>query len=127
MAAKLEWNKIISQVIATIFSIIIAGACAIIWKGATTVDDKINIQEQKFNALILILEEENKTLINEVKALNEKYNHIISYLKTIQSNTERTISPIILPEPTELTIRREFTIPQLMDQRIRENPIERRF
>ena len=45
---KINWDTVITNVISTFFAAIIIAAAAIIWNGATTVDEKVN--EAKINS-----------------------------------------------------------------------------
>ena len=84
---KLELEKIVGTAVSTMVTAMVIGAAAIVWKGATTVDDKVNqatqdlsIQATYITEAVDMLETEVLELKKLVKALadhQEAFHHEI--------------------------------------------------
>ena len=84
---KLELEKIAGTVVSAVVTAMVIGAAAIVWKGATTVDDKVNrateelsVQSEYITDAVVMLESEVLELKQLVKALadhQKEYDHNI--------------------------------------------------
>jgi hypothetical protein len=84
---KLELEKVAGTVVSAVVTAMVIGAAAIVWKGATTVDDKVNqathdlsVQAAYITKAVDMLEAEVLELKNLVKSLadhQEAYHHNI--------------------------------------------------
>lgn len=84
---KLELEKIAGTAVSAVITAMVIGAAAIVWKGATTVDDKVNrateelsVQATYITEAVDMLETEVLELKKLVKALadhQESYHHNI--------------------------------------------------
>ena len=84
---KLELEKIAGTVVSAVVTAMVIGAAAIVWKGATTVDDKVNraaeelsVQSAYITEAVVMLEAEVLELKQLVKALadhQKEYDHNI--------------------------------------------------
>ena len=84
---KLELDKIVGTAVSAVVTAMVIGAAAIVWKGATTVDDKVNqathdlsIQASYITDAVDMLETEVLELKKLVKSLadhQEAYHHNI--------------------------------------------------
>jgi len=84
---KLELDKIVGTAVSAVVTAMVIGAAAIVWKGATTVDDKVNqathdlsIQAAYITEAVDMLEAEVLELKKLVKSLadhQEAYHHSI--------------------------------------------------
>lgn len=48
----INFKKIVENVISYLVTAVFVGACAIVWRGATTVDDRVHATEKSLQALI---------------------------------------------------------------------------
>jgi hypothetical protein len=67
---KIDFEKIINQTIITLVTAVFIGACVMVWKGATTVDDKVRATEVKLEVLIQRLSDSLATSQVQFKDLN---------------------------------------------------------
>ena len=84
---KLELDKIVGTAVSAVVTAMVIGAAAIVWKGATTVDDKVNqathdlsVQATYITEAVDMLETEVLELKKLVKSLadhQEAYHHNI--------------------------------------------------
>ena len=84
---KLELEKIAGTVVSAVVTAMVIGAAAIVWKGVTTVDDKVNrateelsVQSEYITDAVVMLEAEVLELKQLVKALadhQKEYDHNI--------------------------------------------------
>jgi len=84
---KLELEKVAGTVVSAVVTAMVIGAAAIVWKGATTVDDKVNqatqdlsIQAAYITEAVDMLETEVLELKKLVKSLadhQKEYHHAI--------------------------------------------------
>ena len=84
---KLELEKIAGTVVSAVVTAMVIGAAAIVWKGATTVDTKVNrateelsVQSAYITDAVVMLESEVLELKQLVKALadhQKEYDHNI--------------------------------------------------
>jgi len=84
---KLELEKIAGTAVSAVITAMVIGAAAIVWKGATTVDDKVNrateelsVQSAYITDAVVMLEAEVLELKKIVKSLadhQEAYHHNI--------------------------------------------------
>ena len=84
---KLELEKIAGTVVSAVVTAMVIGAAAIVWKGETTVDDKVNrateelsVQSEYITDAVVMLEAEVLELKQLVKALadhQKEYDHNI--------------------------------------------------
>lgn len=75
---KVNLENILTSAVGTLVTAIVVGACAIVWKGATTVDEKVNaateelsIQAEYITDAVDMLENEVMELKRIVKTLSE--------------------------------------------------------
>jgi len=73
---KIELEKIAGTVVSAVVTAMVIGAAAIVWKGATTVDDKVNratedlsLQASYITEAVVMLETEVRELKSIVKSL----------------------------------------------------------
>lgn len=64
-------DKIVTNTISTLVTAIVVGACAIVWKGATTVDDKVNEATQELATQAEYITKAVELLEAEVLALKK--------------------------------------------------------
>ena len=84
---KLEFEKIAGTVVSAMVTAMVIGAAAIVWKGATTVDDKVNqathdlsIQATYITQAVDMLETEVlelKTIVKELAAHQKEFHREI--------------------------------------------------
>ena len=84
---KLELEKIVGTVVSTMVTAMVIGAAAIVWKGATTVDAKVNqatedlsLQAAYITEAVVMLENEVlelKTIVKSLADHQEAFHHEI--------------------------------------------------
>jgi hypothetical protein len=104
----MEWEKILTSALSTLVGALIVGACAIVWTGATSVDDKINAalaeQDQQFASLLNqrdYMVEAVKILESELIDLNKRVNDLTEANKWLKKEIEGGKDfPIDFPIPS---------------------------
>ena len=108
MNLKVEWNKIVVNTLSVFIAAIIVGASTIVWKGATSVDVKINETKADVTHLVNTLAEKMSkyeiqlvTQSNQLLSVIKNQNELITELKTLidqyhsKSNNLLTTHPLI--------------------------------
>jgi hypothetical protein len=49
---KIDLDKIVTQAVTAVVVLVFVGACTVVWRGATSVDDKVKATESKLEAVI---------------------------------------------------------------------------
>jgi len=78
----IDWSKVQTNVISTVLIGIVAGALAIVWKGATSVDDKVNASAE---ALRIVVEELQKEIVD----LKEHNNELTQAINDLRKEIEK--------------------------------------
>ena len=92
---KVNWNQVLTTVVATFLAAIIVGAAAIVWKGATTVDLKV----KKATSILADTVEYTKKAVNILEkemigsqerdaALSEAVNEMSAMLSELRDELE---------------------------------------
>lgn len=91
MSLEIEWNKVLTQAVTTVVVGVFASACVIVWKGATTVGDRVSESEAKIVHLINGVSDE----FSKAQAETKKE---LSQLRIDMSNSLHT--PVVYGPPT---------------------------
>ena len=113
---KLEWDKIVSNAVSTIVTMIVVGAGVIIWKGATTVDDKVNDATAVLKEQADYMQKAVEVIQSEMVTMKNQQNHIIQLLNGRTNKTDVAYSKKLLPMVEPLP----ETPPDFIQQRLPE-------
>jgi len=80
---NIDFGKIVTNVISTIVTMCFVGACMIVWKAATTVDDKVNAANA---GLKVVVQEVQEKLVDLQKQNNELVEMIIGLKNQIEKD-----------------------------------------
>ena len=113
---KIDWNKIVTGAIGTLISAIVLGACIIVWRGATTVQEKVKESENKQQIIIKTISESVEDLAGKVDRLTEAFE------KYTQKNNKsaKDTSPVGTPTPIEpqKNIKQFYAIPDQIQRKL---------
>mgnify|MGYP005816652907 CR=1 len=85
---KLELEKIAGTVVTSVVTAMVIGAAAIVWKGATTVDDKVNQATHDLSIQAEYITEAVDMLETEVLELKQLVKSLADHQKEYQHNIE---------------------------------------
>jgi len=87
---KIEWEKIVTNAVSALVVGAFMGAAAIVWRGATTVDDKVRTTETKLEFVI-------KQLSDKLATYEVRMNEITNQLTKVLEQTKPVETPPIIP------------------------------
>ncbi len=96
MNLKVEWNKIVTNVLSTIVLAIVVGAGAIVWNGATSVDEKVQNNRKDLEHLIVTLSD--KLAAYEIQ-LTSISNQLVFITRNNVENLPKSTGPNVGPAP----------------------------
>lgn len=79
----INWKKIIENVISYLVTAVFVGACAIVWRGATTVDDRVHATEASMKVLIDNLSAKLTSYENQLEAQSNQLAAVYIELKKL--------------------------------------------
>lgn len=74
MKIDIDWGKIITSAISMVVGAIVFGAATIVWKGATTVTDKVNQSKAELNHAIEGVADQLASVQTELTLLKTNFN-----------------------------------------------------
>ncbi len=119
----INWPQIVNNALSTLVAAIVVAACVIVWKGATSVDGKIDHAIKKLEAVIEIMQKEfievrsqNREMAIFIEAFSEMRFEELAGLEAIEDFQEVPGDPTPEPEPMsepppERLRRRKLTPP----------------
>ena len=78
---RIEWSKVWTNAVSAVVVAIVLGACAIVWRGATSVDDKIEKAFEEAEVAHKALVETQSVLGPKVDRLEMRVDEIVELLK----------------------------------------------
>jgi hypothetical protein len=74
---NIEWNKIVGNAISALVVAVFVGAAAIVWRGATTVDDKVQNTREDMTHLITALSDKLAGYETQLSSLSNQLEVVI--------------------------------------------------
>jgi len=97
----IDWSEVLTKCVTYMVVAIVAGACAIVWKGATTVDVKIyeakaeaELQRQALQETVEYVRQAIDKLENESIGIQERHNELILQMNELVSQMEDLMNNI---------------------------------
>jgi hypothetical protein len=84
--AQIDFNKIVTNAVSAVVTMIVIGACTVLWKAATTVDDKVNAAT---SGLKIVVEEVQTKLVD----LQSQNNDLVSAINELKKEVEKNHKP----------------------------------
>ena len=105
---RINFYKIVENALSLVVVSVFMGACAIVWRGATTVDSRVNETKQDLNMLINNLSMKLSSYEVQLKAQSNQIDAVYTELKTIKplvlsaeawrtNRWNRTNVPVVIP------------------------------
>ena len=88
MKLKIEWNNIITSAISTLIIAVFLGACAIVWQGATSVDDKVGKTREDLQQLIEILSDKLASYEVQMQVMIKNQSNLLYWANDTQLANE---------------------------------------
>jgi len=105
---NIEWNKVVTQAITALVVAVFLGAATIVWKGATSVDDKVQNTREDMTYLITSLSDKLAGYEVQLTSLSNQITIVICNQSNLILNVSKpTFSPVTGTSPkvgTELVI-----------------------
>ena len=95
MIKEIDFGRIITNVVSAVVVIIVAGACSIVWREATTVDDRLQASEREIKVTIDVVGTTIEDLAQKFEEINKKQreqSEIMSLIIKQSKNPEITRS-----------------------------------
>lgn len=105
----IEWNKIVGNAVSAVVVAIILGAATIVWKGATSVDDKVQATREDMTHLITALSDKLGGYEVQITSLSNQLAGLEVIIRQ-QARSGVTVNP-----PTTLVIPQKTITPQDVD------------
>lgn len=81
---SINWKKIVENVISYLVTSVFVGACVIVWRGATTVDERVGKTEKNLQVLIENLSAKLTSYENQMEAQSNQLAAVYSELKSLK-------------------------------------------
>jgi len=95
----INFKKIIENALSMVVTSVFIGACVIVWKGATTVDQRVKTTEDNMRVLIDNLSAKLSAYEAQMKSQSNQLEAVYTELKTIRPLVGAAPSkPVILPQ-----------------------------
>jgi len=88
MNIKVEWNNIITNAISTLVIAIVVGACAIVWQGATSVDEKVQTTKNDLQKLIEVLSDKLASYEVQMQVMIKNQSNLLYWANDTQLANE---------------------------------------
>ena len=75
----IEWDKVVTQAVSTIVTAAFVGACVIVWRGATTVDAKVQKNRDDIDRIIDQLSDKLATYQVHMLAISNQIDRVIKF------------------------------------------------
>jgi uncharacterized coiled-coil protein SlyX len=98
----INWKKIIENVISYLVTSVFVGACVIVWRGATTVDERVGKTEKNFQALIENLSTKLSSYETQLEGQSNQLAAVYTELKNLKPATAAKFTP------STTTVEREY-------------------
>jgi hypothetical protein len=82
---KINWNQVLTTVIATFFAAIIVSAAAVVWKGATSVEDQVKKQTANIESTANYAKKAVDLLAKEIEISRTKEESLESTVEQIRA------------------------------------------
>jgi len=119
----MDWKKITETAVQALIVSIVLGACTIVWKGATTVSDKVNASEKGLKATINVVDGAVADLNKRVQNTENKLDEIIKLLNKEDEVDEivfqYTPIPLMGEDPFQID---DNVLPPVDDAAVRPTP-----
>lgn len=96
MKLEINWNEVVTKAVTAVVVGAFAGACIIVWRGATSVDDKVKTTENKLEFVIKKLSD--KLAIYELR-MNEMTNQLAMLLEQTKPEEPLPVPPVAVAAP----------------------------
>lgn len=101
---KIDFNKIVTQAITALVVAVFLGAATIVWKGATSVDDKVQNTRDDLQHLITSLSDklagyeiQLTSFSNQLRIVANNQSNILTVFRPLGSDLRNSPSPKITP------------------------------
>lgn len=116
----INWNKIVENVISYLVTAVFVGACAIVWRGATTVDERVGKTEKNFTVLI-------ENLSAKLSAYEVQLEHQSNQLSVVcveLKNLKPIVADAVKPKPALPALNAE-DVQQMRQQNIQRELLKK--
>jgi hypothetical protein len=91
---KIEWEKILTNAISALVTMIFVGACVVVWQGATTVDTKVQKATENTKSTIEYVQKLVEVVQEEMADIKNTQNDQISTQEDIKSQLSEQLLEI---------------------------------
>jgi len=122
---KINWDQIVTNTVSALITAIVIGAAVIVWKGATSVDQKVTMSTQNIKTTVVYAKEAVDVMQQEMLQLRHKDDEITIAINNLTELVE-SINESLNDKPNVTTKTPQKTVtPELSHKKLdRINRIE---